>query len=148
MPHSATRPVLTLINAPEPPQPGSTKPCFAALRSGFYSEVISLPPRSSTGPLNANNLLLIKSTFHYTPSLPAILNNEGVGRVLAIGLDLQGVKVGDRVQPGLRRPRAQPCRQLGKTPVLSPEEARELFLSIPTDTLVDLRDRALIGVLI
>src|SRR5689334_24616430 len=36
----------------------------------------------------------------------------------------------------------------GKTPVLSPEEARTLFQSIPTDTLVGLRDRALIGVLI
>jgi site-specific recombinase XerD len=36
----------------------------------------------------------------------------------------------------------------GKTPVLSPEEAHELFASIPTDTLVGLRDRALIGVLI
>jgi site-specific recombinase XerD len=36
----------------------------------------------------------------------------------------------------------------GKTPILSPEEARELFSSIPTDTLVGLRDRALIGVLI
>ncbi len=36
----------------------------------------------------------------------------------------------------------------GKTPVLSPEEARQLFLTIPTDSLVGLRDRALIGVLI
>jgi site-specific recombinase XerD len=36
----------------------------------------------------------------------------------------------------------------GKTPVLSPEEARQLFESIPTDTLTGLRDRALIGVLI
>jgi site-specific recombinase XerD len=36
----------------------------------------------------------------------------------------------------------------GKTPVLSPEEARQLFDCIPTDTLVGLRDRALIGVLI
>jgi len=36
----------------------------------------------------------------------------------------------------------------GKTPVLSPEEARELFNGIPTDTLIGLRDRALIGVLI
>jgi site-specific recombinase XerD len=36
----------------------------------------------------------------------------------------------------------------GKTPILSPEEARQLFESIPTDTLVGLRDRALIGVLI
>jgi site-specific recombinase XerD len=36
----------------------------------------------------------------------------------------------------------------GKTPILSPEEARALFDSIPTDTLIGLRDRALIGVLI
>jgi len=36
----------------------------------------------------------------------------------------------------------------GKTPILSPEEARQLFDSIPADTLVGLRDRALIGVLI
>ncbi len=36
----------------------------------------------------------------------------------------------------------------GKTPILSPEEAHELFAGIPTDTLVGLRDRALIGVLI
>jgi site-specific recombinase XerD len=36
----------------------------------------------------------------------------------------------------------------GKTPILSPEEARELFSGIPTDTLIGLRDRALIGVLI
>jgi site-specific recombinase XerD len=36
----------------------------------------------------------------------------------------------------------------GKTPVLSPEEAHELFSRIPTDTLIGLRDRALIGVLI
>ena len=36
----------------------------------------------------------------------------------------------------------------GRTPILSPEEARALFESFPTDSLVGLRDRALIGVLI
>ena len=36
----------------------------------------------------------------------------------------------------------------GRTPILSPEEAHALFESIPTDSLVGLRDRALIGVLI
>ena len=36
----------------------------------------------------------------------------------------------------------------GKTPVLSPEQARALIDSIPTDTLVGLRDRALIGLMI
>ena len=36
----------------------------------------------------------------------------------------------------------------GKTPVLSPEEAHELFASIPTDTVIGLRDRAFLGVVI
>ena len=36
----------------------------------------------------------------------------------------------------------------GRTPILTPEEAHQLFESIPTDSLVGLRDRALIGVLI
>ena len=36
----------------------------------------------------------------------------------------------------------------GRTPILSPEEAHQLFESFPTDSLVGLRDRALIGVLI
>ena len=36
----------------------------------------------------------------------------------------------------------------GRTPILSPEEARALFESFPTNSLVGLRDRALIGVLI
>lgn len=35
----------------------------------------------------------------------------------------------------------------GKTPVLAPEEARQLLASIPTDTLAGLRDRALIGLM-
>jgi len=38
-------------------------------------------------PINANDLLLIKGTFHYTPSLPTIVGNEGVGHVIAIGPD-------------------------------------------------------------
>ena len=36
----------------------------------------------------------------------------------------------------------------GKTPILTPTEARKLIRSIPTDTLVGLRDRALIGLMI
>jgi len=35
----------------------------------------------------------------------------------------------------------------GKTPVLSPDEARRLLDSIPTDTMSGLRDRALIGLM-
>ncbi|TCQ02081.1 site-specific recombinase XerD [Rhizobium sp. PP-F2F-G36] len=38
-------------------------------------------------------------------------------------------------------------RKRGKTPVLSPGEARQLLDSIPTDTLIGKRDRALIGLM-
>ena len=38
-------------------------------------------------------------------------------------------------------------RRSGKTPVLAPEEARRLLDSIPTDTLIGKRDRALIGLM-
>ncbi|WP_027681707.1 tyrosine-type recombinase/integrase [Rhizobium leguminosarum] len=38
-------------------------------------------------------------------------------------------------------------RKRGKTPVLAPEEARQLLDSIPTDTLIGKRDRALIGLM-
>ena len=38
-------------------------------------------------------------------------------------------------------------RRRGKTPVLSPEEARQLLDSIPTDTPIGKRDRALIGLM-
>ncbi len=38
-------------------------------------------------------------------------------------------------------------RRRGKTPVLSPEEARHLLDSIPTDTPIGKRDRALIGLM-
>jgi integrase/recombinase XerD len=36
----------------------------------------------------------------------------------------------------------------GKTPVLSAEEARQLLDSIESDTLIGLRDRVLIGVMV
>jgi site-specific recombinase XerD len=38
-------------------------------------------------------------------------------------------------------------RRRGKTPVLSAEEARQLLNSIPTHTLIGMRDRALIGLM-
>lgn len=37
---------------------------------------------------------------------------------------------------------------VGKTPILSPAETRQLIRAIPTDTLVGLRDRALIGLMV
>src|SRR6266404_5170179 len=70
-------------------------------------ELIDIPePRPDVGlaligaefaPINHNDVLLIKGTFHWTPSLPYLVGNEGVGRVLAVGPTVSNVKVGDRV---------------------------------------------------
>jgi integrase len=46
-----------------------------------------------------------------------------------------------------RRARAEACRENGKTPVLDGKEWRKLLNSIPTETVRDLRDRALIATL-
>lgn len=53
-----------------------------------------------------------------------------------------------RVNPAMSVRGPKHVVKKGKTPVLSPEQARTLIDSIPTETLVGLRDRALIGVMI
>jgi NADPH:quinone reductase-like Zn-dependent oxidoreductase len=73
--------VLTVTEVPEPSAPG---PDDALIQVEF-------------APINGNDLLLIKGTFHYTPSLPTVVGNEGIGRVLAIGPGVQSVQVGDQV---------------------------------------------------
>ncbi|HVP57390.1 MAG TPA: tyrosine-type recombinase/integrase, partial [bacterium] len=47
----------------------------------------------------------------------------------------------------LQKAYEKPSVKRGKTPVLTAEQARQLLESIPVDTLVGLRDRALIGVM-
>lgn len=49
--------------------------------------------------------------------------------------------------PHRSRSRPKYSRKRGKTPVLSQGEARQLFDSIPTDTVIGKRDRALLGVM-
>ncbi|MDB6175121.1 MAG: hypothetical protein JWL59_4432 [Chthoniobacteraceae bacterium] len=73
--------VLQMIDLPEPPPPG---PGEALIGVEF-------------APVNHNDLLLVHGTFHYLPKLPAIIGNEGVGRILATGADVANVKAGDRV---------------------------------------------------
>jgi NADPH:quinone reductase-like Zn-dependent oxidoreductase len=48
-------------------------------------------------PINMNDLHLIQGAFPVRPSLPSIVGNEGVGRVLAVGSGVEHLKVGDRV---------------------------------------------------
>ncbi|MFE3271168.1 zinc-dependent alcohol dehydrogenase family protein [Streptomyces sp. NPDC059215] len=48
-------------------------------------------------PLDHHDLLLARGTYPVRPELPAVIGNEGAGRVLAVGPAVTHVKAGDRV---------------------------------------------------
>ena len=48
-------------------------------------------------PINPNDLMVAQGIYAFRPPLPAVIGNEGVGRVLAAGPGVESVKVGDRV---------------------------------------------------
>jgi NADPH:quinone reductase-like Zn-dependent oxidoreductase len=60
-------------------------------------------------PINMNDLYLIQAAFPVRPSLPSIVGNDGVGRVLAVGSGVEHLKIGD---PG---PHPALCLQLART---------------------------------
>jgi NADPH:quinone reductase-like Zn-dependent oxidoreductase len=48
-------------------------------------------------PINMNDLMVVWGIYHWKPTPPEIIGNEGMGRVLSVGSDVRGVKPGDRV---------------------------------------------------
>src|SRR6266849_11180005 len=48
-------------------------------------------------PIDHSELLTIRGQYGVLPSLPAGLGNEGVGRILSVGEEVNHLKVGDRV---------------------------------------------------
>src|SRR6266849_874972 len=63
-----------------------------------------VPPRANQvllgiefSPINMSDLLVAYGVYPLRPTLPTVIGNEGVGRVLAVGPGVQNVKVGDRV---------------------------------------------------
>src|SRR4029453_15201576 len=78
-------------------------------------------------------------------AVPSVKQHLAAVRVL---FDWLGAGRGVKTKPPSVEGAPKPVVTKGRTPILSPEEARPLFESIPTDSLVGLRDRALIGVLI
>ena len=48
-------------------------------------------------PINPNDLMVAQGIYAFRPPLPAVIGNEGCGRVLALGPGVASVKVGDRV---------------------------------------------------
>ena len=72
---------LEYVDIPEPDAPGPNQVLIGVEFS----------------PINPNDLLLVQGIFALRPALPTVIGNEGVGRVLAVGLGVENVKVGDRV---------------------------------------------------
>jgi NADPH:quinone reductase-like Zn-dependent oxidoreductase len=73
--------VLELVDGPEPSPPGAGEVLIGV----------------EYAPINMNDLYVIQGAFPVRPSLPSVVGNEGVGRVLAVGSDVEHLKVGDRV---------------------------------------------------
>ncbi len=71
-------------------------------------------------------------------------------RLAAIRMLFDWLVVGQvmRVNPAMSVRGPKHVVKKGKTPVLSPEQARALIDSLPTESIVGLRDRALIGLMI
>jgi NADPH:quinone reductase-like Zn-dependent oxidoreductase len=74
---------LGMADVPEPKPPGTNEVLVAI----EYS------------PLNPNDLFVAQGIYPLRPTLPAVIGNEGVGRVLAVGHGVTNVAVGDRVVP-------------------------------------------------
>ena len=48
-------------------------------------------------PIDLSDLLVVRGTYPFRPTLPSVIGNEGVGRILAVGPSVENVMVGDRV---------------------------------------------------
>src|SRR5439155_98302 len=73
--------VLELADLPEPPAPTAGQVLIGVEHA----------------PINMNDLYLIQGIYPVRPSLPSVVGNEGVGRVLAIGRGVDHLNVGDLV---------------------------------------------------
>jgi len=50
-------------------------------------------------PVNPADINTIQGKYPSKPPLPAVPGNEGVGEIVAVGSNVQGLHVGDRVVP-------------------------------------------------
>src|SRR5438445_6579431 len=117
--------VLELADLPEPP----------ALAGG---EVLIGVEHA---PINMNDLYLIQGVFPVRPSLPSVVGNEGVGRVLAVGSGVEHLKVGDRVLIPLyvfswRERLVVPATGLFSLPEAEPQQLAMLGINPPTASLL------------
>ena len=92
-------------------------------------------------PINMNDLYVIQGVFPVRPSLPSVVGNEGVGRVLAVGSGVTHLKVGDRVLIPLyafswRERLVVPAAGLFSLPDADPKQLAMLGINPPTASLL------------
>jgi NADPH:quinone reductase-like Zn-dependent oxidoreductase len=88
-----------------------------------------------------NDLYLIQGVFPVRPSLPSVVGNEGVGRVLAVGTGVEHLKVDDRVLIPLyafswRERLVVPAAGLFSLPDADPQQLAMLGINPPTASLL------------
>lgn len=117
---------LKLVNLPEPEAPGPNQVLIGVEFS----------------PLNQSDLLLARGIYAERPTLPAVIGNEGVGRVLDVGPGVDNVKIGDRVVAPLssftwRERMVVPARGLfALPPDADPQQLSMLTINPPTAALL------------
>src|SRR5260221_4439294 len=72
---------LNYVDIPDPEAPGSNQVLIEVEFS----------------PVNPSDLMLARGIYGIRPALPTVIGNEAVGRILAVGGQVENVKVGDRV---------------------------------------------------
>src|SRR6201993_775249 len=92
-------------------------------------------------PINMNDLYVIQGAFPVRRSLPSVVGNEGVGRVLAVGSGVEHLKVGDRVLIPLyafswRERLVVPATGLFSLPEAEPQQLAMLGINPPTASLL------------
>jgi NADPH:quinone reductase-like Zn-dependent oxidoreductase len=117
--------VLELADLPEPPAPAAGQVLIGVEHA----------------PINMNDLYLIQGVYPVRPSLPSVVGNEGVGRVLAIGRGVDHLKVGDRVLVPLysfswRERLVAPAASLSALPEADPRQLAMLGINPPTAALL------------
>ena len=117
--------VLELVDVPEP-----TGPAAGEVLIGV-----------EYAPINMNDLYVIQGAFPVRPSLPSVVGNEGVGRVLAVGSGVEHLKVGDQVLIPLyafswRERLVVPAVGLFSLPEAEPQQLAMLGINPPTASLL------------
>jgi len=93
-------------------------------------------------PINGSVLQTIRGQYGRLPSLPAGLGNEGVGRILSVGGEVDDLKVGDRVllpssSPSWREKVILPSTGLFPLPQnADPQQLSMLSINPPTAALL------------